>query len=391
MKSLKIASIFILSLFVFTITSCDDEPLEGEFTTDGGGAVTCVEATQNLATASATYGTTPTDDVNYAVVCNAYAVALQNMIDACGDESGAIQTLLEALDCPAVSNDCTTAQNATSIAETAYNADNTNATLCNAYEAALQNEIAQCGDADGSLQTIIDGLDCDTTNPTDTLFLKEMIWTETDGTTIYTDTFTYEGNNLISILDSDGYENTYVYENNLLTRINFYESGTLRDYVLIEYNGSNQLISYTIYIILDNEGWRYDLTYNTDGTITQKRYIGDLTSQTNFQSETLVTMGNDQILLENKANGTETVYTYDTKNGIYKNISNLKTLNLINIDFSGYIDGGLNNLVSLAGDYNGSAVVFEEYEYTYNSSNYPATSNDYVEGVLDSTREYIYE
>ncbi|MBQ0785978.1 MAG: hypothetical protein KBT69_00650 [Oceanihabitans sp.] len=168
MKSLKIVSIFILSLFVFTITSCDDEPLEGEFVTDDGGSgVTCVEATQSLATASATYGTTATDDVSYSVVCNAYAVALQNMIDACGDDTGAIQTLLESLGCPAISDDCTTAQTATTNAETAYNADTTNTTLCTAYKAALQNEITECGDADGSLQTMIDGLNCTSTAESD--------------------------------------------------------------------------------------------------------------------------------------------------------------------------------------------------------------------------------
>ncbi|QRM90490.1 hypothetical protein FG167_15025 [Lacinutrix sp. WUR7] len=163
MKSLKIASIFILSLFVFTITSCDDEPLEGEFLTDDDGSeVSCVQATQNLASASATYGTTSAGDANYSLICNAYAVALQDMINACGDDTGGIQTLLDALDCPAISEDCLTAQSATAIAETAYNADTTDTNLCLAYKTALENEITQCGDADGSLQTIIDGLDCDT-------------------------------------------------------------------------------------------------------------------------------------------------------------------------------------------------------------------------------------
>lgn len=391
MKSLKIASIFILSLFVFTITSCDDEPLDGEFITDDeGGAVTCVEATQNLAAASATYGTTATDDVNYAVVCNAYAVALQNMIDVCGDSTGGIQNLLDTIDCPAVSNDCETAQIATDIAESAYNADTTNATLCNTYKAALQNEIAQCGDADGSLQTIIDGLDCDTTNPTDTLLLKEMIWTETDGTT-YTDTFSYEGNKLVSITLDGELTNSYIYENDLLTRINSYLDGDIEDYVIPEYNAANQLISYVVYIPDGNEGLKFDLTYNTDGTITEKKYSGDLVSQTSLIGETIITMANDQIVLENYDDGTDSVYAYDTQNGMFKNISNLNTINLINIDFSGYIDSGLNNLIRLTEDANGTPVDYEEYEYTYNASNYPATSNDYVEGVLDSTREYIYE
>lgn len=163
MKSLKIASIFIVSLLVFTIVSCDNEPLEGEFATDDGNSnISCVEATQNLSTASANYGTTSTDDPSFAVVCNAYAVALQDMIDSCGDDTGTIQTLLDALDCPAVSDDCVAAQTVTSNAEAAYNADTTNQNLCLAYKTALENEITECGDTDGSLQDILDGLICDT-------------------------------------------------------------------------------------------------------------------------------------------------------------------------------------------------------------------------------------
>lgn len=37
------------------------------------------------------------------------------------------------------------------------------ATLCNAYKTALMTQITSCGDADGSLQVIVDGLDCTAT------------------------------------------------------------------------------------------------------------------------------------------------------------------------------------------------------------------------------------
>ncbi|MDO6597538.1 hypothetical protein Q4512_11480 [Oceanihabitans sp. 2_MG-2023] len=389
MKNLKIASVFILSLFMLVVLSCNDEPLEGDFVTDGGGDVTCVEATQTLSTASAAYGTTPTDDANYAVVCNAYAAALQDVITACGDDTGGIQTLLDALNCPAITEDCATAQETTSSAELAYTADTTNNNLCLAYKTALENEIALCGDADGSLQSTLDGLDCETTNSED-LLLKEMIWTELDGTS-YTDTFSYDGNKLTSITENGDLVNTYIYESDVLTRINSYEDGSILDYVIPEYNADDELISYVVYITNGNEGLKFDLTYNTNGTITERKYSGDHVSQTSFLSETIITMENNQIIAESYDDGTDSVYAYDTRNGMFKNISNLRTLNLINIDFSGYIDGGFNNLISLTEDVNGTPVVYENYEYTYNSSNYPVSSNDYIEGDLDSTREYIYE
>jgi hypothetical protein len=59
-----------------------------------------------------------------------------------------------------VSNICS-AQSATNNAESAFNEDDTDENLCNAYKTALQNQITECGDTDGSLQDIIDDLgDC---------------------------------------------------------------------------------------------------------------------------------------------------------------------------------------------------------------------------------------
>lgn len=63
-----------------------------------------------------------------------------------------------------VSNICD-AQTATDEAEAAFNEADTNEDLCNAYKTALENQIAECGDNDGSLQAIIDDLgDCSFSN-----------------------------------------------------------------------------------------------------------------------------------------------------------------------------------------------------------------------------------
>ena len=70
--------------------------------------------------------------------------------------------------------DCESLANATDAAEVAYN-NATPATLvekCNAYKTALQNEISGCGDADGTLQSIINGLDCTVPSTTGTLSMN---------------------------------------------------------------------------------------------------------------------------------------------------------------------------------------------------------------------------
>ncbi|WP_452220686.1 hypothetical protein [Lacinutrix salivirga] len=162
----KLLSIVSLSFLLVTL-SCNDEPLEGDFVTEN--PTNCAETTQALATAALDF--INVSDENYTTLCNAYKVALQNQIAACGDEDNSLQTILESLgNC----NDdtepdaCETAENASSVAEDAFDnatQDNYNA-LCAAFKMALENEITECGDADGSLQAMIDNLgDCTFTAP----------------------------------------------------------------------------------------------------------------------------------------------------------------------------------------------------------------------------------
>lgn len=204
MKNLKRTSVFILSLLIFTFVSCNDEPLEGQFDTGGGGggdgATTCAQATDNVADATAAYSEVIPTDANYTAVCNDYLAALQDFLNLCGDSSGIIQSIIDGLDCTSETpDDCPSAQAATDAAETAYNADTTNATLCNGYISALENEIAMCGDTTGELQDIIDGLGC--TNTQD-------YWPRAIGNSWTYDTFaggvqTYEITGLETI---DGFE-----------------------------------------------------------------------------------------------------------------------------------------------------------------------------------------
>ncbi|WP_196887595.1 hypothetical protein [Aureivirga sp. CE67] len=228
--------------------------------------------------------------------------------------------------------------------------------------------------------------------PTETvLMLKERKTTYPDGE-IFTEYFSYDdADNLTSILDSDGYKYEYIYENNKLIRINsIAESGNMEDYVLLEYDSENRLNSYTIYVSFDNVGLRVDLTYNPNGTITEKEYKGDHDSQTTLINEITITIDNNQITLRD-GEDLDYTYEYDTKNGMYKNITNIEVLNLINIDFSGYIDCADNNILKIKEEEDGTEIIYEEYQYTYNSDNYPETATFYIEGEIDSTIEYIYE
>lgn len=69
---------------------------------------------------------------------------------------------------------CESLSNATDAAQAAYdNATAANlAEKCTAYKTALQNEINSCGDGSGTLQNIIDGLDCTSPTTTGTLSMS---------------------------------------------------------------------------------------------------------------------------------------------------------------------------------------------------------------------------
>lgn len=58
---------------------------------------TCEEATQQVEEAQAAYENASTEDLFEA--CQAYRTALENQIEICGDEDGAIQAILDTLNC----------------------------------------------------------------------------------------------------------------------------------------------------------------------------------------------------------------------------------------------------------------------------------------------------
>ncbi|MDG5491431.1 hypothetical protein [Psychroserpens sp. SPM9] len=155
----KILTLFLCAT-ILSFVSCEDEPLEGDFVT---GGITCEQATINTAEAALNF--LGVNDDNYQQLCVAYKNALDDQIQACGDPDGTLEAAVNALgDCSTtVVNDCDSATDAVDAAQLAFaNASDEEYTnLCNAYKATLENQITQCGDDDGSIQSTIDDLgDC---------------------------------------------------------------------------------------------------------------------------------------------------------------------------------------------------------------------------------------
>lgn len=125
----------------------------------------------------------------------------------------------------AVSSDCE-AEEATNDAANAYNADNSNEDLCLAYKTALENQIAECGDSNGSLQEIIDDLgDCSSAASDGTLKVTtgtlEIVFTQQsisiDNGLITVEGVSQGGNYEIYFQVTEGETGTDVFQNFVLT------------------------------------------------------------------------------------------------------------------------------------------------------------------------------
>jgi len=167
MKKVHYLFIAFISVF-FIISSCDDEPLEGVFSETGDGSPIgtpdsdselCLEAFETLQSLQVAFANANEDTFSNA--CTTYQMALEATIELCGD-SGNLQSMLSGL------GDCTEADpcfQAEVNSDAALNALN-NATsdneeeLCINYSIALENQIMVCGDDDGSIQLLIDNLNC---------------------------------------------------------------------------------------------------------------------------------------------------------------------------------------------------------------------------------------
>ncbi len=157
----KILAFLILTLML----SCDNEPYEGGFS--GNQENNCLIASQNTQEAILNFVGANVDNYIQVCTAYKAALQAQIQAcgDPNGDLLALVN---QVGDCSESTPDpcqlATTAADAAEIALEEAGAD-TYTPLCNAYKAALENVIDACGDEDGSIQDAIDGLNC-SSNPT---------------------------------------------------------------------------------------------------------------------------------------------------------------------------------------------------------------------------------
>lgn len=97
---------------------------------------------------------------DFEAACNTYIQALTNQRIYCGDLDGSLQSIIDSIESCQMS--CEDATNNVTEAFSQYNTAliGNFDEKCSQYLFYLQEQISICGDADGSIQDKIDGLDC---------------------------------------------------------------------------------------------------------------------------------------------------------------------------------------------------------------------------------------
>ena len=221
----------------------------------------------------------------------------------------------------------------------------------------------------------------DPANPSTNLLLKRTE-TQDDSGENYIINYIYDGNKLIGYNESDSFNASYTYENDVVIREDGYIGDLHEYYAIYEYDTNNRLIQTTIYFLLGgNNALRNEFTYLSNNEISTKSYSGDHTAQNNFSHETIDTYINGNWTKRRFVeDGNEFIYNYDNKNGAFKNMELGVFFQLI--EEPGF--GATNNPVFLDGTV---------YEYEYNSDNYPVSATFYLddEPNVTSTTQYFYE
>ncbi len=223
------------------------------------------------------------------------------------------------------------------------------------------------------------GDDSSDSNPsTETVLIKKTISTDEEGYEI-TSNYVYSGTKILNMTDTEDQKVSFIYTEDLITRMDYYEDEILVQQDIFEYNENGQLSSYLMLLFEGPSQGEYGrksvYTYNTDGTITDTVFIGNHESQPTQAAVYTITIENGNVV----DNGVST-YTYDNKHNPRHNITGMTALNIVHAD-------GLNNMTSETL----GTQIHTTVSYDYNEAGYPISGTETdIDGAI-TTMQYFYE
>mgnify|MGYP000255190042 CR=1 FL=1 len=227
------------------------------------------------------------------------------------------------------------------------------------------------------------------------------------GTIIRETNFSYNGNKIVNAVTNFNnfiYENKFYYTEELITKVEYYENSVLRVTQNFTYNTQENLIQHVLIDHLNNEGFKFVYNYNTDLSITENLYEGDLLSQNQLTqtASILLTKTNGEITtFSHQVNGSSysdtSNFFYDSKNNYMKNVLGYGKLTLLAETINtwetykhegNYCSQNVTQLQSstLSGNQRNINSL-----YNYNSNNYPISETEtHNLGTSSYTNNYWY-
>lgn len=223
------------------------------------------------------------------------------------------------------------------------------------------------------------------TNPPDTSNILptkvDIVYSDGETETIQ---YTYSGMTLIKEESSDGYYKDYIYENNKLTEINLYNTPTLEILESYTYDAQGRVATISTNIV-GTGVYEYSQTYNADNSVITTSYTGNTNDTPNTH-----TINNGNIAIFDEGGVYTSTYTYDNKNGVFKNVELRDQFVTINSENGYALNFTLNNLLSET-IVDNSTMQSEDYTYTmtYTSFDYPRIVQENEDGDI-TTYTYTY-
>lgn len=226
-----------------------------------------------------------------------------------------------------------------------------------------------------------------TTDESDVLVTRTVETYANDGSVVTTN-YTYNGKKAVQSTDSDGYYDKFIYTGDLLTRVEYYNfDDELEQTETFTYNSSGQVITYVRSEPIDDLGVRETYVYNSNGTVSTTSYIGNATSQTTAAETGIIHISGGEVTMTELSSGEMHMYTYDTKNNPFKNVTGFDKILFV----EGESTGGFNHNI-VTDTYTGFGTEVVNSVYTYNAMNYPLTAaeTEGTDATTTITTQYTY-
>lgn len=207
--------------------------------------------------------------------------------------------------------------------------------------------------------------------------------------------YTYNGNKLVEINHNDEMADVYTYTGNLITKIEKLQGPPDQERDLLstdsfEYNANNQLVKFKT-TTPDSDMERVTTYVYNNNTVTFEQYENYPGEAPELLKTGTITIQNGEIAqlqVVKEFDSYTDNYTYDTKNSVFKNVVGYDKLIFTHIIGE---QGSFTSVDSIIGGIAHNFVNNGEFEYTYNSDNYPITADQSWFGTVLHSYEFIYE